>query len=121
MSNIINHILNRIDPISKNRTRNKMLIAAWIDDKIKENGWSKSEFAEKVGISDERLNEWLSGTYNFSIDEFSDVCFVFRSNFVLERDSRDPYLNGFDNSIPMYFAPFIDVWDNEDDKIWDEQ
>lgn len=68
-NSIVSKIANRIDPISKAQTSTKMHLACLIDDAMKEQGITKEMIAEDFGYNIEIIEYWLSGTYNFTVDE----------------------------------------------------
>ncbi|MBX2923846.1 MAG: helix-turn-helix transcriptional regulator [Chitinophagaceae bacterium] len=76
-SPIIEKITSEASAEETNRIENKMLFAARLDDLIKEKGWSKVFFAEKLGKKPSEITKWLSGTHNFTMDTLSDIAFVF--------------------------------------------
>ena len=55
------------------RTEKRMLLAQKIDQGMKEKGWTKSQFAEKIGEKPNVITRWLSGTHNFTSDTLSDI------------------------------------------------
>lgn len=56
-----------------NKTRNKMLIAARIDETLKELFISQKEFAQIMGKTESEISDWLSGTRNFTVDTISEI------------------------------------------------
>jgi transcriptional regulator with XRE-family HTH domain len=75
-SSIAKQLLEEITPLEKLKASNKMVLAAKLDDYITAKGWSKSEFAEKVGKSPSVISKWLSGTHNFEIDTLAEIAIV---------------------------------------------
>jgi len=69
----MDEILNEISPAELKRARNRMLVAAKIDDAIISKGWKKTDFARKIGKNPSEVTKWLSGTHNFTIDTLSDI------------------------------------------------
>jgi|GEM_PF-605159 len=76
-SDKINAILNRITPLTKMEVSSKMDLAARIDDLIKEKGWSKIQFAEKVNKNPSEVSRWLGGGHNFTIDTLCEIAVAF--------------------------------------------
>lgn len=70
-------LLAEITPAEKLRTQTKMGLAARIDDLIIQMGWTKGEFASKLGKQPSEVSKWLSGTHNFTIDTMADIAILF--------------------------------------------
>ena len=68
-SELVIELLNSIPDSEVERTRTKMLIASSIDDAMKEKAISKTELSDTLNISTTEVENWLSGTHNFTIDE----------------------------------------------------
>jgi len=69
----IDEIFKEISPAELNRTKQRMLLAAKIDDAIKAKGWKKTDFAHAMIKSPSEISKWLSGTHNFTTDTLSDI------------------------------------------------
>ena len=67
------HLLAEITPEEQARTYKQMAIAARIADALAAKGWSKVEFAARMGQQPSVITRWLSGTQNFTIDTLSDI------------------------------------------------
>lgn len=72
-SNLIDKLLESIDPAEANRVEERMLLAAKIDDAMKAKGLNKSQFAELMGKHESVITRWLSGTHNFTSDTLFDI------------------------------------------------
>ena len=72
-SPLIRSLLAEIKPEDHERTSNRMIMAARIDDGIVAKGWSKEEFAKKMDIKKPKVDLWLSGTHNFTLDTLTDI------------------------------------------------
>ncbi|WP_417610093.1 helix-turn-helix domain-containing protein [Owenweeksia hongkongensis] len=72
-SEILDDLLNEIDPKEMRKTEKRMSLAAKIADCIKAKGWSKSEFAGKMNKQPSVITKWLSGTHNFNSDTLFDI------------------------------------------------
>lgn len=66
-------LLDEVTPLEMEKTKNKMLLAARIEDLMTARGWSKSQFAEKVGKNPSEITKWLSGTQNFTVDVLTEI------------------------------------------------
>jgi len=75
-SKLINELMAGRDKHTTAMTRNRMLLAAKIDDGIKAKGWGKSQFAEKMGKEPSVITKWLSGTHNFTSDRLTEIGLV---------------------------------------------
>jgi transcriptional regulator with XRE-family HTH domain len=67
-SNLIDSLFNEISSDDFERTKNKMLLAARIDDAIKAKKWKKKDLAEALNKRPSEITKWLSGTHNFTVD-----------------------------------------------------
>ncbi|CAF3515748.1 unnamed protein product [Rotaria sp. Silwood2] len=54
----------------------KMKLAERIDFYIKNRGFSKSAFAEKMNKKPSEVSKWLSGTHNFTYDTLLDISYI---------------------------------------------
>jgi len=72
-SAVIKNLREKRDLLETQRTRTSMLLAAHISKAIKNKGWTKSEFAEKLKKKPSVITRWLSGTHNFTSDTLSDI------------------------------------------------
>lgn len=66
-------LLDEVTPLEMEQTKIKMQLAARIEDFMKINGWSKSQFAEKVGKNPSEITKWFSGTQNFTVDILTEI------------------------------------------------
>ena len=55
------------EPVEMEKTKNKMLITARIDNIMNQKGLKKYQLAKKVGKNRSGVTKWLSGTQNFII------------------------------------------------------
>lgn len=51
-------------------------IADKIDAKLKEQGMSQREFAQKMGKRETEVSRWLSGTHNFTLSTLAKISSV---------------------------------------------
>ena len=72
-SDIINQVLKEISKDDAEKIRNRMLLAAKIEDGFKAKGWKKLDFAKKLNKKPSVITKWLSGTHNFTIDTLWDI------------------------------------------------
>lgn len=72
-SPLLKSLLAKITPEEHERTVNQMMMAARIEDGITAKGWSKGEFAKKMGKTPSTISLWLSGTHNFTLDILTDI------------------------------------------------
>lgn len=72
-SSIIDNILQEITPEEAKKVENRMLLAAKIDDALKEMGWRKKDLADALGKRPSEITKWLSGTHNFTTDTLWDI------------------------------------------------
>lgn len=81
-STLIENLLRDGDPIEMEKTKNKMLIAARIDDILNEIGLKKNKFAQKVGKKPSEITKWLSGTQNFTIEILVEIAYALEVNVI---------------------------------------
>ncbi len=72
-SELIKNLLSELSPEEHNRTKQKMMLAARIDDAIKAKGWKKKDLAEALNKKSSVITKWLSGTHNFTADTLWDI------------------------------------------------
>lgn len=72
-SKLINELMAGRDKNTTAMTRNRMLLAAKIDDGIKAKGWNKGQFAKQMGKEPSVITKWLSGTHNFTADRLTEI------------------------------------------------
>ena len=72
-SDILDEIFQEITPEEMEKSRNKMLLAAKIDEAIKDKGWKKKDLAEVLKKQPSEITKWLSGTHNFTADTLWDI------------------------------------------------
>jgi len=69
----LQELLDEVTPLEMEQTKNKMQLAARIEDFMRAKGWNKSQFAEKVGKNPSEITKWLSGTQNFTVDVLTEI------------------------------------------------
>jgi ribosome-binding protein aMBF1 (putative translation factor) len=76
----LDNILSDITELSQTKTDKRMVLAAKINQAIKDKAWSIDDFAHFAGKRPELIREWLSGTFNFDLDTIVEVehCLGFR-------------------------------------------
>ena len=62
-----------ITPERREQSKKRMLLAARIDDKIRERGLSNQEFAFMIGKKPSEISKWLSGTHNFTTETLWEI------------------------------------------------
>jgi len=72
-SSKLQELLDEVTPLEMEQTKVKMQLAARIEDFMRAKGWSKSQFAEKVGKNPSEITKWFSGTQNFTTDVFTEI------------------------------------------------
>lgn len=72
-SSSLQDLLDEITPLEMEQTKNKMQLAARIEDLMKAKGWSKSQLAKEMGKNPSEVTKWLSGTQNFTIDVLTEI------------------------------------------------
>lgn len=73
-SNMIDDLLDSIDPIEQAKTDARMLIAAKIADAMKEKGWKNKDLLKALKKENPSIiTKWLSGTHNFTSDTLVEI------------------------------------------------
>jgi len=81
-SNLIDDLLDSIDPAEADRVEKRMLLAARIEDAMNDKGLNKSQFAALMGKKNSVITKWLSGTHNFTADTLFDISRVLDVNLI---------------------------------------
>ncbi len=84
----MDEIYGSISPEEQERTDNRMLLAAKIDDGLKAKGWKKKDFMLAMEQKNQSvISKWLSGTHNFTMDTLTDIGRVLGINLLnLEKE-----------------------------------
>lgn len=91
--NVLDELLVKITPGQQAVIDDRMTIAANIDDLLKQNGWSKKLFAEKLGKEPSVITRWLSGTHNFTTETLSEIRLILGVTLVeLVKESKPPVM-----------------------------
>jgi len=72
-SQMIDELLQGINPNEEEKIEKRMLLAARIEDVLKEKGLKKKDFAKALGKTPSEITKWLSGTHNFTCDTLFDI------------------------------------------------
>lgn len=66
---------NLLDENSKHyrMVERRMRLAGFIADLIEQKGWTKGEFAKKMGKQPSVISKWLSGTHNFTVETLWEI------------------------------------------------
>ena len=72
-SDILDLIQNETTKDEAEKIRNKMLLAAKIEDALISSDMNKSKLAEKLNKQPSVITKWLSGTHNFTTETLWDI------------------------------------------------
>jgi len=75
-SSVVGELLNEITAVERVQTEYKMMLAARLDELIKLKGWTRSEFADKLGKKPSEITKFLSGTHNFTTDTLMEIAML---------------------------------------------
>ena len=78
----INSILNNISDEKRRFVRISMFIAEQISIYLEEKSGSKSDLANKLGCTENELDNMLDGTYNFDIKTLAKIESFFKSDIL---------------------------------------
>ncbi len=70
---MLERIANRISPLDRKKTSDRMLLAARIDDLLIEKKLNNRGFAELMHKDASVISKWLSGTHNFTVDTLTEI------------------------------------------------
>jgi transcriptional regulator with XRE-family HTH domain len=90
-SEVIDSLLDSITPAEEKRIKNRMLLAAKIDDAIKAKRWKRKDLLNALGMKNASvITKWLSGTHNFTADTLTDIETVLGINLLdlIEKEER---------------------------------
>lgn len=72
-SPLIRSLLAETTPEAYERTCNRMMMAARIEDGMIAKGWDKEEFAKQMDVKKPKVDLWLCGSHNFTLDTLTDI------------------------------------------------
>jgi len=75
-SSLISELLAESSPLEKARVKNRMELAARIEDLLIQKKWNKKEFAKRMGKHPSEITKWLSGIHNFTQDILTEITLV---------------------------------------------
>lgn len=74
-SNLLARLADGSHSGDRQKIRDRMKLAARIDDLISGKGYTKQQFALLMGKEPSVISKWLSGTHNFTTDTLSYIAF----------------------------------------------
>ena len=92
-SEILRRVRDRRDPAQTARTQTRMVLAAKIAEKMKEQKLTKSQFANLLKQQPSVITKWLSGTHNFTIDTLVDIGRILEIDFFNMESDNEPIQN----------------------------
>lgn len=87
-SNLIGSLLSEMSSTESEKIRNRMLLAAKIEDKMNSLKIKKSEFAELIGKQPSVITKWFSGTHNFTVDTLWDIEHILNLSLVNLKEEK---------------------------------
>jgi ribosome-binding protein aMBF1 (putative translation factor) len=72
-SSKLQELLDEVTPLEMEQTKNKLQLAARIEDFMSAKGWNKSQFAEKMEKNTSEITKWISGTQDFTVDVLTEI------------------------------------------------
>lgn len=70
---VLANMIAKIDTMSLDKSRNKMLLAAKIADAMQSKGFSQKQMATEMNKTESEISEWLSGNRNFTVDTLTEI------------------------------------------------
>jgi ribosome-binding protein aMBF1 (putative translation factor) len=83
---VLDKISARITPLKMAQTERRMTIPVLIMDTLEAKGWTKAEFAKKIGKKTADIPYLLSGTYNFTIEELTQIEFALDTKLFFSKE-----------------------------------
>ena len=80
---VSDEILARITPLKMTQTIRRMGLAAFVADAMAAKGLSHSEFAKKMGKQTADIPLMLSGNYNYTIEELTQIEYALETKLFL--------------------------------------
>ena len=83
---IIDEILSHVTPVEWTQNSRRMHIASLVADGIEAKGCSQREFAKKIGKKTTDIPLMLSGNYNYTIEELTQIEFVLDTKLFFSKE-----------------------------------
>ncbi len=83
---IIDKILARITPKDMAQTERRMGIPVLIADTLEAKGWTYTEFAKKIGRKMDDIPFMLSGRYNYTVAELTEIEFALETKLFFSKE-----------------------------------
>jgi ribosome-binding protein aMBF1 (putative translation factor) len=83
---IIDKLLASVTPEEWTKTSRKMHIASLVADSIEAKGLTQGEFAKKIGKKADDVPYMLSGNYNYTIEELTQIEFVLNAKLFFSQE-----------------------------------
>lgn len=84
--NIFDELLSRVTPVEWTQTRRRMGIPVLIADTMEAKGMTQREFAEKIGKKPSKIPLMLSGHYNYTIEELTQIEFALETKLFFSKE-----------------------------------
>jgi ribosome-binding protein aMBF1 (putative translation factor) len=95
-NSVFDEIFNAISPKEEKRIREKMLLAAKIEDAMKAKGWNKTKLLKEIGQKNASVaTKWFSGTHNFTFDTLFDLQEILGVKLINTEGSEDEVVNKY--------------------------
>lgn len=92
-SSLMDEIFESISPKEEKRTKQKMLLAAKIEDAMNAKGWNKTRLLSEMGQMNASVaTKWLSGTHNFTFDTLFDLQEILDIKLINTEDSQQEFV-----------------------------
>ena len=83
---VIDEIIASITPLEMAKGERRMGIPVLIVDTLEAKGWTKEDFAKKMGRKMADIHYLLSGTYNFTIAELTEIEFALGTKLFFSKE-----------------------------------
>lgn len=89
---LIDEILDTISPLEEKRIKQKMFLAAKIEDAMIAKGWNKIQFLKAIGKKNPSIiTKWFSGTHNFTYDTLFEIQEVLDITLINVEDKKEEF------------------------------
>lgn len=75
-TSLLGVIIARFSPADMANKENRLLIATRIEDMLRQNSWTRPQFAALMRKEISLIRSWLGGTYNLTIDTLNEICLL---------------------------------------------
>ena len=83
---VVDEILARITPLKMAQGERRMTVPVLIADTLDAKGWTQAEFAKRIGKKVTEIPLLLSGNYNFTLAELTEIEFALETKLFFSKE-----------------------------------